>query len=67
MRGGIVIGNTPSQGLVLDKQKTPYDNTTVASNEISSMWFEITDVWGKLVETHGHSVSFSLIFQDDEG
>jgi hypothetical protein len=63
----IVIGNTPAHGLVLDQHMTPYDYTTLASTEISSMWFEITDVWGKLVDTHGHSVSFSLIFQDDEG
>jgi hypothetical protein len=58
----IVIGNVPHGGLVHDQHMTPFDYTTLAKTEISAMWFELTDVDGQLVDTHGHSISFSLIF-----
>ena len=61
----IVIGNTPQGSVVHDVHSQIFDCITIAGKpEISQMWFELIDIHGKIVDTHGLPVSFSVFFQD---
>ena len=59
--------SVPVNDVIQDLHGLPYDNVTVSKNkEINSLKFRLTDVHGKTVDTHGHPISFSVIFIDDE-
>jgi hypothetical protein len=61
----LVCGNTPLNALVHDAHATPFDFVTInGAPEVSTMWFQLIDIDGRVVDTHGHSLSFSIIFQD---
>ena len=61
----IVVGNTPVNSMIHDVHSQPYDCIKINGKpEISQMWFEIIDVDGRVVDTHGLPVSFSILFQD---
>ena len=63
----IVIGNTPQGGMIHDVHANVLDCTKITGTpEYSQLWFQIVDVDGRAVSTHGHPVSFSVIFQDME-
>ena len=63
----IVIGNTPQGGMIHDVHANVLDCTKITGTpEYSQLWFQIVDVDGRVVSTHGHPVSFSVIFQDME-
>ena len=61
----IVVGNVPQNALVHDMHAQPLDCVTINGNiELSQLWFELIDSDGKIVNTHGHPISFSIIFQN---
>ena len=63
----VVVGNTPQGGMVHDVHSNVLDCIKITGNpEYSQLWFQIVDVEGRVVSTHGHPVSFSIIFQDLE-
>ena len=63
----IVTGNTPQGGMIHDVHANVLDCTKITGTpEYSQLWFQIVDVDGRAVSTHGHPVSFSVIFQDME-
>ena len=63
----IVCGNTPQNAMIHDVHSTPNDSVAIAGTpEFSQMWFQLIDVEGRIVDTHGHPISFSIIFQDIE-
>lgn len=56
----------PINEMIADQHGLPYDTVSCGSREISSLRFTLTDVFGKTVNTHGHAISFSIIFVPDE-
>ena len=63
----IVLGNTPQGGMIHDVHANVLDCVKITGTpEYSQLWFQIIDVEGRTVDTHGHPVSFSIIFQDLE-
>jgi hypothetical protein len=52
--------------MIVDQHTLPFDSVSSGSREISSLRFSLTDVFGKVVNTHGHPISFSIIFVPDE-
>ena len=63
----VVIGNTPQGGMIHDVHANVLDCIKITGRpEYSQLWFQVVDVDGRVVSTHGHPVSFSVIFQDLE-
>ena len=52
--------------MIVDQHTLGFDSVSSGSREISSLRFRLTDVFGKVVDTHGHPISFSIIFVPDE-
>jgi hypothetical protein len=63
----IVVGNTPANAMIHDVHSTPLDCVKInGTPELNTIWFQLVDVEGRVVDTHGHPVSFSIIFVDVE-
>ena len=63
----IVVGNTATNSLIHDVHSTPLDCVKINGNpELNTIWFQLVDVEGRIVDTHGHPVSFSIIFVEVE-
>ena len=63
----IVVGNAGKNALVHDAHSLPFDCVRINGNpELNQLWFQLVDVDGNVVDTHGHPISFSIIFQDVE-
>jgi hypothetical protein len=61
----VVVGNTPQNGMIYDVHTQGHDYITIhGSPEYSQIWFEIIDIDGRVVDTHGLPVSFSILFED---
>ena len=61
----IVVGNTPVNALIHDVHSTPLDSVRINGNpELNTIWFQLVDVDGNVVDTYGHPLSFSIIFVD---
>ena len=61
----IVVGNTPINSMVYDVHSQAHDHVQInGKREFSSLWFQVIDVNGKVVDTHGLPISFSIIFED---
>ena len=61
----IVIGNTPLNDTVYDIHSQAHDHVQINGiREFNNFWFEIIDVDGRVVDSHGLPVSFSIIFED---
>ena len=61
----VVIGNTPQGGMIHDMHANLLDCVKITGTpEYSQLWFQLIDVEGNVVDTHGHPLSFSVIFQD---
>ena len=61
----ILVGNTPMNGAILDVHSTPMDCVHIKGKpELNTLWFQIVDTDGRVVNTHAHPVSFSIIFED---
>ena len=52
----------PMNDMIVDQHSLAHDSVTVGNREISSLSFRITDCFGRTVDTHGHHISFSIIF-----
>ena len=63
----VVVANTPPQGMIHDVHANVLDCVKITGTpEYQQLWFQVVDVEGRVVDTHGHPVSFSVIFQDLE-
>ena len=61
----IVVGNTPINSMIYDVHSQAHDHVSInGKREFSSLWFQVIDVNGKVVDTHGLPISFSIIFED---
>ena len=58
----IVTGQTGLNQLIFDTHSLPLDATDVQNREFNSMSFTLTDSRGRIVNTRGHELSFSIIF-----
>ena len=56
----------PLNDMIVDQHSLPHDSVTIGNREISSLSFTLTDCFGKVVDTKGHHISFSIIFLEDE-
>ena len=64
----IVVANTPINGMIHDIHNQPLDCVKINGQpEFSILWFQIVDIDGKVVDTEGLPISFSIIFQDYDG
>ena len=52
----------PMNDMIVDQHSLAHDSVTVGNREISSLSFRITDCFNRTVDTHGHHISFSIIF-----
>ena len=59
-----VIVDAPQNGLAIDRHYTMYDSVEVAAQPLRSMRFSLRGSDGSLVDLHGHSWSFSVVFHD---
>ncbi len=60
-----VVGNTPINSLIYDVHSNLLDSVTINGKpEINQLWFEVIDITGKIVDTHGLPISFSIIFEN---
>ena len=61
----IVCGNVPQNAVIHDMHANQLDCVTINGNpELNQLWFQLIDLDGKIVNTHGHPISFSIIFQN---
>ena len=61
----IVVGNTATNSLINDAHSTPLDCVTInGTPELNQIWFQLVDIDNRVVDTHGHPISFSIIFVD---
>ena len=61
-----IVCQVPLNDIIIDQHGLPHDSVTIGSREISSLSFTLTDCFGKVVQTNGHHISFSIIFLEDE-
>ena len=60
----IIVGNTPLNSMIHDSFSNTLDCVTINGKpEINQLWFQLIDVDGKTVDTHGLPVSCSIIFE----
>jgi hypothetical protein len=61
----ICVGNTPTDGMIYDVHSQAHDHVQIkGKRKISSLWFSVIDVNGKVVDSRGAPISFSIIFED---
>lgn len=61
-----IVCQVPLNDICIDQHGLPHDSVTIGNREIKSLSFKLTDVFGNTVNTHGHHISFSIIFLEDE-
>jgi len=61
-----IVCQVPLNDIIIDQHGLPHDSITVGNREISSLSFRLTSVDGRVVDTKGHHISFSIIFLEDE-
>ena len=61
----IVVGSTPQNDMIVDVHSQSHDHVQInGTREFNNFWFQIVDIDGNIVDTHGLPVSFSIIFED---
>jgi len=61
----IVVGNTPLNAMIHDTLSNAFDCVTINGHpEFSQLWFQLVDINGSIVNTRGHPISFSILFQN---
>ena len=61
----IVVGNASRNSVIVDAHGTVLDSVKInGTPELNTIWFQLCDVDGTVVDTHGHPLSFSIIFVD---
>jgi len=62
-----IVVNVGANSLIHDAHSLPFDCVKINGNpELNQLWFTLVDIDGRTVDTHGHPVSFSIIFQNVE-
>ena len=61
-----IVCAVPLNNFVVDTHSIPTDTISIGHRQIQSLSFRLTDVYGQLVNTRGHPISFSLIFIDED-
>ena len=61
-----ILCQVPLNDTIVDQHSLPHDAVTLHDMEIASLSFRLTDIYGKTVNTHGHPISFSIIFIEDQ-
>jgi hypothetical protein len=61
-----IVCQVPLNDIIIDQHGLSHDSVTIGSREISSLSFTLTDCFGKVVNTNGHHISFSIMFLEDE-
>jgi hypothetical protein len=63
----VVVGNTELNGQIYDIHSQAHDHVMInGKQEFNSLWFQLVDKDGRVVDTHGLPLSFSIIFEDLE-
>ena len=61
----IVVGSTPLNDIIYDIHTQAHDHVQInGKREFNNLYFQVVDVDGKTVDTHGLPISFSIIFED---
>ena len=61
----IVVGNASHNSVIVDAHGTVLDSVKInGTPELNTIWFQLCDVDGTVVDTHGLPLSFSIIFVD---
>ena len=61
----IVVANTPMNSIIHDVHSNTNDCVTINGHpELNQLWFQLIDIEGRVVNTHGLPISFSIIFED---
>ena len=61
----ICVGNTPTDGMIYDVHSQAHDHCKInGKREFSSLWFQVIDHLGQVVNSRGAPISFSIIFED---
>ena len=60
-----IVCQVPLNEIAIDMHGLPHDSVTIGNREVKSLSFKLTDVFGHVVSTNGHHVSFSIIFLED--
>ena len=61
----ICVGNTPVDGMIYDVHSQAHDYCQInGKREFSSLWFQVIDHLGQVVDSRGAPISFSIIFED---
>ena len=61
----IVVGNAPLNSVIHDAHGTILDCVKInGTPELNTIWFQLVDIDGNVVDLHGHPLSFSIIFVD---
>ena len=61
----IVVGSTPLNDMIYDVHSQAHDHVQInGKREFNSLWFEVVDTDGRIVDTGGLPISFSIIFED---
>ena len=61
----IVVGNMPMNSMIHDVHSNTLDCVTINGKpEINQLSFQLIDVDGKICDTHGLPISFSIIFEN---
>jgi hypothetical protein len=61
----ICVGNTPTDGMIYDVHSQAHDHVQInGKREFSSLWFQVIDHLGQVVNSRGAPISFSIIFED---
>ena len=62
-----IVCTVPLNSMIVDQFSLPRDFVTITSErEINSLSFTLTDCFGKVVDTKGHHISFSITFLEDK-
>ena len=64
----ICVANTPTDGMIYDVHSQAHDHVQInGKREFSSLWFQVIDHLGQVVNSRGAPISFSIIFEDVDG
>ena len=61
-----VVCQAAQNDMIVDMHSLPTDHITIGDRQISSLSFKLTDVHGRVVDTLGHPISFSIIFVEED-
>ena len=61
----IAVANTPTDGMIYDVHSQAHDHVQInGKREFNNLAFQVIDHTGKVVDSRGAPLSFSIIFED---